>query len=279
MQYQLHEPLACGRFGTVYRATNNKNRTLHAVKRLPKARQDVPKHKNDAMIKNEMGNWATVSHKSPYILDLQEVIEDEHDSQHVVLLVSDYCSGGTLQDTISKHKISMMENHRKLEIIRQIALAMDTMHSLNVLHGDIKPSNILFSGALHNAGIRICDFGSSTRCKDAVSGGSITWMTPMYMPPETLQAIGSVGYAADVWALGIISYQLVFDQHPFVDEDTFEDFHSILTRSQTLTKRWPSVCLDVFKDIISGCLVCNPARRKSAKDVLKIIDNYSLAGE
>lgn len=211
-QYQLYEPpLSSGRHGTVYRATHLTHRSQHAVKRLPINRHDVPSYRNTTMLLNETNHMSALK-ECPHIVRLDEVIHTEHTGEAVVLLVSELCTGGPL---VVGESTSRFSYDQKVQILRNILHALDACHSHGILHGDIKPANILFERP-EDLSTKLIDFGSSIKCS-ALYGAAVTHMTPFYMAPEVAQACGTVGYAADIWAFGILAYQLLYDtaEHPF----------------------------------------------------------------
>ena len=97
---------------------------------------------------------------------------------------------------------------QKLDLIGQVLQALLYLHRRNVLHKDLKPTNILVSNHI----IRIVDFGLSTTKSDLISlqGGTIP-----YMAPELLRDYQLYSFSADLYAVGIIMYEVLAGHHPF----------------------------------------------------------------
>lgn len=294
--YQLHEPIAAGRHATVFRATNNLRGTLHAVKRVPLVRQDMPAYRVSRMLKNEVAHLEELRHNSHnHVVHLDEVLHDEHEAQHVMFLVMELCNGGTLRDC----DIRALSYKDKLTLAGQLCKALRTCHVHGICHGDVKPANVVFkqnpaaaAAGVEGAGLRLCDFGSSTRCS-AHAGAFVTHATPLYMAPEMVQAAGDTGFAADVWALGVVVYQMLvndFAAHPFLSSARGDDGSGLLDVSSMLQNvahrrkqlledidmlwdvrrlgKSETLALEALRDICLGSLQYVPSDRHSTETLV-----------
>lgn len=142
-------------------------------------------------------------------------------------VVMEFCDGPSLQDYINNRLQSpqSFSVREVFEIVDNIVHAIGHLHSLSppVSHWDIKPDNFLFTDT---GRLKLCDFGSATRqfyapksaeevaAAEAELGAK---MTLLYRPPESLDlwAKDRVDTKADIWALGVIIYVLVFREMPF----------------------------------------------------------------
>ena len=120
-------------------------------------------------------------------------------------LFMEYCSNNNLYFHLNNNKI----NHEKfIYIIFQILYAINYMHLNNIVHRDIKPANIIFKN--ENYDLKIIDFGlSEIYPTDNKSYGG----TLHYMSPEALY--GEINPKNDIWSVGIIYYNYIFDRFPF----------------------------------------------------------------
>jgi serine/threonine-protein kinase len=153
------------------------------------------------------------------------------------------------------------------EIVRQLCDALDTAHAEGIIHRDLKPENIFLcdprEGALH---VKVLDFGVA-KFADALSeGGHATASnaligTPKYMSPEQARSSRDLDGRSDLWAVGMLVYEMLTGRHPFEGEAIAELLVAILThRIPAPTSVCPSLppSLDVW---ISRALARNRAER------------------
>lgn len=132
----------------------------------------------------------------------------EHEGQ--LYLVMRYMPGGTLADKIKQGVFTLRET---TQLILQIAPALDAVHSQGIVHRDLKPGNILFDNFGNPA---ISDFGIahfSTATSDLT--GSAIIGTPSYMSPEQVRADAELDGRSDVYALGVIFFEMLTGRGPF----------------------------------------------------------------
>ncbi len=144
----------------------------------------------------------------PYILETRGI--RTHCS--VPYEVVDFISGGNLNELINKRHEKVRNHH--LDILRQVAAGLAHMHSLHIVHLDLKAENILVDADsdLHNVHVRLTDFDLS-RYMHFIRG-RLRSGTARYMAPEQLSG-GRVGYESDMFAFGVLAYYLVSGRMPF----------------------------------------------------------------
>lgn len=119
--------------------------------------------------------------------------------------VMDFVPGGTLGD-----KVGQVDTDEALRLATDACLAVQALHDHDVLHRDVKPTNLLLDAASQ---VLVSDLGSAKRLAEA-SGVTVTTGTPAYMAPE--QAYGrSLDARTDVYALGVLTFQLLTGRLPF----------------------------------------------------------------
>ena len=136
----------------------------------------------------------------PNIVHLLEVIDDPEHHNHFLIL--EYITGGTLQERLqfSKQNDNSLTLIQIKKIFTQLLQAVQYLHiSAKVVHGDIKPENILLDS---NLNVKLADFGTSKRIgkKQSFKG------TDLYLSPEAVCGDNYDGVKADIWACGIILY-------------------------------------------------------------------------
>ncbi len=128
-------------------------------------------------------------------------------------IAMEYLDGGSLKQRIEKIA-TPLTFAEVLEILHSIALGLEFAHGKNVLHRDLKPDNILFSSS---GELKIADFGLA---RDMELGYTITQAgetigTPHYMSPEQLQRKETLDARTDIYAFGIMAFQLATGKVPF----------------------------------------------------------------
>ncbi len=209
--YSLQRRLGTGRMGSVFLATQSSPYRKVAVKvLLPVAAQAPEQHASFlARFQEEMGLIASLDH--PNILP----IYDYGTQTGFAHLVMPYMTGGTLQDLLKRG--GMLAFAKAADYLDQLAEALDYAHSKGVIHRDVTPSNIFVAPDGH---LQLADFGlmgiafpkqpSQLRLlKSGLSVGSIEYMAPEQVTGGVLDA------RADLYALGIILYQMVTGSLPF----------------------------------------------------------------
>ena len=150
--------------------------------------------------------------KHPNIVNVLDVYENEKFFQ---LIMEKHGSGMDLFEFIDRRPL--MDEKLGCFIFRQIAKAVDYLHSLNILHRDIKDENIIIDQNFH---IKLIDFGSATFMEDGKMFSTF-YGTTEYCSPEVLAGNKYQGPELEVWSLGVTLFVLMFFENPFIDmEDT-----------------------------------------------------------
>lgn len=193
--YNLNKKLYNGKFSSVYLATD-KNDDKFIIKQLKisskKRTKSINLIKNEIIIQRKMLNVNTIN-----------LLASFRDGDNV-FLVLDYYQEGSLDDLPDK-KISK----NFYSIFSQIISGLKYIHSLNIIHRDIKFDNIFICKGT----IKIGDFGLSAEVEE---GENLSYIcgTPNYIAPEILFATG-YSFPVDIWSVGIMMYKVLFRQFPF----------------------------------------------------------------
>jgi serine/threonine protein kinase len=249
--YRIEAELGGGSFGTVFRA---RDLTLDREVALKVLRPGSPVPA--AALLAEARAAAALSH--PNVCAIHAV----DSSQGAPMIVMEYVPGRPLSQI---HGEGPLARERAAALGRQVALGMAAAHDGGVVHGDLKPSNILVTPA---GVVKVVDFGMARRATPPPPGGETAiWNpgadggisgTPAYMAPE--QARGEPATpASDVFSLGVILYELVTGRRARAEGNLLELLHRIdredLTRELAGTP-------EPFAEVLRLALAAAPAGRR-----------------
>ncbi|MEA2245859.1 MAG: eukaryotic-like serine/threonine-protein kinase [Solirubrobacteraceae bacterium] len=185
--------LGAGAMASVFLAEDCELGRMVAIKRLhPESSAEVAPR-----FRREMRVAASLSH--PHIVTLYDAILDEE----AVLLVMEYVEGPTLAERLRDAPLPPQD---ALELLRDLADAVDYLHGQGVIHRDIKPANVLLDSG---GRVKLTDLGiaSAAHATGITTEGTILG-TPAYMAPELFEGERATR-AADVYSLGAIAYELL----------------------------------------------------------------------
>jgi eukaryotic-like serine/threonine-protein kinase len=195
-QYILIKQLGQGAFGDVWLAEKQTSPSIQVAIKLPRGEQIDWKS-----ITQEIGLWI-ICGQHPNVLPFIEakIFEGQ------IAIFSEYATGGSLEDLIKES--GSLSIDEAIEITIGILNGLAHLHSNGIIHRDLKPANIL----LQNKTPRLADFGisrvmSTNHSSQTVSG------TPYYMAPEAFD--GKRNALTDIWAVGVILYQLLTGNLPY----------------------------------------------------------------
>jgi serine/threonine protein kinase len=202
--YTLLELIGHGGMAVVYRARQDSLERTVAVKILSENLAASPEFME--RFRREARTAANLRH--PNVITVFDFGEDERGVPYLVL---EYIEGPTLADLMD----TGLDDSRIPEVFNQIAAGLDYAHSRGVIHRDIKPGNVLLTD---DGRAVLADFGLAWLLEGThltLTGGVIG--TPEYMAPE--QASGDpIDHRADVYSLGVVLYEMLVGERPFVAE-------------------------------------------------------------
>jgi serine/threonine protein kinase len=215
-RYRIDERISEGGMGTVYRATHVLMDKRVAIKVLhPSLAAD---DKIVARFSREARAASRISH--PHALNVTDFGESE---SGVVFLVMEFLDGKTLKEVIQSE--GPMPLPRMVEIIEQVAGALDSAHAEGVVHRDLKSDNIMLIEAPNGSDwAKVLDFGIA-KIKEPVGGTdpaltapNLIIGTPQYMSPEQCSQASEIDSRSDIYSLGIIIYEMLTGHVPFTGD-------------------------------------------------------------
>lgn len=253
-----------GAFGRVYLAKHIPSNQYCALKVISK--NDVEQDKDMAdQLKEEVRIQKLVDH--PNIVQIKEVMEDD---QYIYLSV-EHALRGDLFDVLYSGKT--LEKNEIKKIFFQLISAVEYVHKNAIIHRDIKLENILMN---EFGDIKLTDFGSAVDTKQCKPDELETICgTNEYIAPEILglrdRSISSHPYneKIDIWACGIVLYELLCQKHPYPDKYFKMNKKNIRKRLLKHKLRFPEYVEDAEKQLIQQCLDLDPQKRPSASDILQ----------
>src|SRR5947209_5578529 len=264
-KYRIDEKIDEGGMGCVYRATHVLMEKVIAVKVLHPAL--AADDKIVARFTREAKAASRISH--PHAISVTDFGESENG---VVYLVMEYLRGRALKDIVRDG--GPMPLSRVVEIVRQVAGALDAAHAEGVVHRDLKSDNIMLEEATGGGDwAKVLDFGIAKIQQDVdttdpgLTAPNLIIGTPQYMSPEQCSQASDIDARSDIYSFGIILFEMLAGHVPFAGDSP------TATMMKHLQEPPPSV-LDERKDLPAGVgLVVARALAKRPRD------RFQKAGE
>jgi tetratricopeptide (TPR) repeat protein/tRNA A-37 threonylcarbamoyl transferase component Bud32 len=203
-RYELKSPIGRGGMATVYLAHDPRFRRDVAVKIMRDTFDDPLML---ARFEREAQTIAALEH--PAIVPVYDYGEENGRPY----LVMRYMSGGTLADRLGAGPLPVAQ---VVTILERIGSALERAHALGVIHRDLKPSNIMFD---QYGDAFLGDFGIARLTEAAVTlTGEAVIGTPAYMSPEQVHGDKTLDGRSDIYALGVVVFEMLAGRQPYVDE-------------------------------------------------------------
>lgn len=209
--FQILRTLGTGSFGRVHLVRSVHNSRYYAIKVLKKVQ--IVKMKQVEHTNDERRMLKLVEH--PFLIRMWGTFQDSRN----LFMVMDYIEGGELFSLLRKSQ--RFPNPVAKFYAAEVTLALEYLHSHNIIYRDLKPENILLD---KNGHIKITDFGFAKEVPD------VTWTlcgTPDYIAPEVVTT-KAYNKSVDWWSLGILIYEMLTGYTPFYDQTPMKTYENIL---------------------------------------------------
>lgn len=215
-RYRVLGRIGQGGMGAVYRALDTKSGGWVAIKHLRRDRASA-RPLEIARFRREAEVLARLSH--PHIVRVHDFIDGEDDQ----FIVMEYVAGGSLAELLDTCRAPLPLG-RVLELSLDLCDALTRCHRLGIVHRDLKPSNIL----LTEDGLpKVTDFGVAyVREQERLTESATLVGTAEYMSPEALRG-DEVDARADVWAFGVVLFEMLTLLRPFAADNVAATLHSV----------------------------------------------------
>jgi serine/threonine protein kinase len=272
--YRVERVLGEGGMGIVYLAEDTRLGRLVALKAV--AARFAADAQRRERLRREARTAAALTHPGIATIFALEEIDGQ------LYLASEYVPGETLRDELGRGPLP-------IDVALQTAIALGralaAAHDAGIVHRDLKPENVIRTPG---GDIKILDFGLARfRAIDpaapALTGDGTMLGTPAYMSPEQLRA-GAVDHRSDLFALGILIYELVSGVHPFAGSDPASTIARILEReparlSLVIGPGRNAAQIGALEPVVLTCLRKTPAARfRSAHDLVQALARIGTSG-
>ncbi|HSG41132.1 MAG TPA: serine/threonine-protein kinase, partial [Thermoanaerobaculia bacterium] len=263
-RYRILERLGGGGAGVVYKAEDTKLERAVALKFLSAYRSGNEADKRRFL--REARASSALDH--PNLCTVYEV--DETGDGRLFIAMA-FCEGETLKRKVERGPLPLSE---AASIAAQMAAGLGAAHSKGIIHRDVKPANVIVSP---EGRVKIVDFGiakledQSRLTRDGTAVG-----TAGYMAPEQIRG-QEIGPPTDVWALGVVLYEMITGQTPFPGENDHEKIRGILSREPESVRVLRSGVPLELELVVQQALAKDPAKRYSRMEEMRA-DLLSLSG-
>jgi serine/threonine-protein kinase len=258
-RYELLEHLAAGSFGVVFRAQHRVTRRVVALKLLH------PWLGDDASLVERTAREAqfAAALRHPNIVEL---VDAGRTAEGHPFLAMEHLRGQTLRERIGAGPLALAEVAR---VMAPIASAVATAHAAGIVHRDLKPENVMLVAGEHGPMPKVLDFGLAaaleySRARQRLTAIGTVLGTLTYMAPE--QAIGGPSATGfDVYALGIVLYELLTGELPFAGEGYAELVHAKVIGAVQERPLARAAVPRAWRALVHRCLAIEPSDRPDAK--------------
>ncbi len=257
-RYRLERELGQGGMATVYLAEDLKHHRKVALKVL---RPELAATMGPDRFAREIEVAARLVH--PHILGLL----DSGDIDGFFYYVMPYVEGETLRDRLAR--AGELPVPDAVRLLSEIAEALAVAHKAGVVHRDIKPENILLSGR-HAL---VMDFGVAKAVSEASGRQQLTTAgvalgTPAYMAPEQASADPQMDGRVDIYALGVLGYEMLTGHTPFHGLSPQQTLAAHVTQAPTPVGQQRAGLSQALESVVMRCLAKRPADRFQGADEL-----------
>ena len=264
--FSVLKAIGRGGGGEVYLVRRKDNSRLYAMKVVQKidafSSASTLRHALDERLCLELAR------SSPFIVRLEHAFQDERALYHV----TEFCRGGDLRQALQRHPKRRFTEKESRRIFAQLVLAVQHLHSLDILYRDLKPDNVLLSE--DGQDVRLCDFGLAKILTNGRFGRTRSFCgTSQFMAPEMVRH-RSYGIAVDLWGLGALFYQVLIGHAPFNDirsdvTNRRNQAHEIYDRIQLDDLILPNWLSDSARDMLTGLLHKREEDRWNMSDLIE----------
>lgn len=258
-RYKILKIMGFGGMGVVYQAEDLKLNTIIALKKLRGSYDPA----NIERLRQEIILARKVTHENVCrVYDLEEIDGEE-------LISMEFLEGSSIKDILIREGVFPIGS--SLKIIKQILKGLEAAHKMGVIHCDLKPENIFLSP---EEIVKIMDFGISRLKDQPIDPDAPIMGTPEFLAPEQIRNEKLDG-RCDLYALGIIMYEMLTGKVPFEDSDIYRLLDKILYEAPAPPNIYREEIPEALSNIILKAVEKDIKKRyQGAKEFLDAIEQF-----
>ncbi|AGP34848.1 serine/threonine-protein kinase [Sorangium cellulosum] len=270
-KYRLVRQIGEGAMGVVWSAVNVATSREVALKLIHR-----PEAEFRLRLQREARNSGALRHRN--VIDIYDMGETEAGEPFLVMQL---LTGETVAELLARRR--RLDPPVAASIGRDVARGLAAAHAMHIIHRDLKPANIFLHREpdMDEPVVKVLDFGVAKNLSvndglHTVQGGAVG--SPLYMSPEQVRAEPNVDHRADIWALGVVLFEMLTGMRPF-QGDAQAVFMGILTGEIPTVSRYLRRVDQGLVDLIARCMRRDRADRiASAAEVAAQLDRYAARG-
>ena len=256
-KYKVIKLLGEGSFGKAFLCSRDSDEDLCVIKQIKV--EDMTKQEKDDVI-NESTILSKLDH--PNIIKFFEFFESKT-PQQTFNIVTEYADGGDLSEKIKEQNKTPFKESDILDYFTQICLALKHIHEKKIIHRDLKSGNVFL---MKSGLVKLGDFGIAKTFKNTMDKAKTMVGTPYYLSPEIIQG-KPYDNKSDIWSLGVLLYEMMTFKMPF-EANTLPMLSMKIMRGNYTPPS--SMYTKDLREIVSKCLMVDPSRRPSIREILKM---------
>ena len=256
-KYKVKKLLGEGSFGKAFLCSRDSDEDLCVIKQIKV--EDMTKQEKDDVI-NESTILSKLDH--PNIIKFFEFFESKT-PQQTFNIVTEYADGGDLSEKIKEQNKTPFKESDILDYFTQICLALKHIHEKKIIHRDLKSGNVFL---MKSGLVKLGDFGIAKTFKNTMDKAKTMVGTPYYLSPEIIQG-KPYDNKSDIWSLGVLLYEMMTFKMPF-EANTLPMLSMKIMRGNYTPPS--SMYTKDLREIVSKCLMVDPSRRPSIREILKM---------
>ncbi|WP_437898752.1 protein kinase domain-containing protein [Sorangium sp. So ce124] len=270
-KYRLLRQIGEGAMGVVWAAVNVATAREVALKLIHR-----PETEFRLRLQREARNSGALRHRN--VIDIYDMGETEAGEPFLVMQL---LTGETVAELLARRR--RLDPPVAASIGRDVARGLAAAHAMHIIHRDLKPANIFLHREpdMDEPVVKVLDFGVAKNLSvndglHTVQGGAVG--SPLYMSPEQVRAEPNVDHRADIWALGVVLFEMLTGMRPF-QGDAQAVFMGILTGEIPTVSKYLRRVDQGLVDLIARCMRRDRAERiGSAAEVAALLDRYTERG-
>lgn len=255
-KYTKVKNIGKGNMGTCTLARNNEDGKYYVIKQVDLTRmskKDRQQSLNEARVLSSLRHPNIINYVDSFLARKSDNL----------CIVMEYAESGDVCTRLKKNYGVNVPERQVLDWLIQLVLSLDYVHQRKILHRDVKTQNIFLT---HENLIKLGDFGIARTLANTYDQAQTFVGTPYYLSPELILE-KPYDHRSDVWALGVVLYEMLTLKHPF----NAKDMKGLLQRILAVHyDPLPTVYSAELRDIVAQMLVRDPAGRIKLEDILQI---------